>query len=118
FAPPRYGTGVRTRGAGRARRRISLAAPFVNSANEMGAHSSLSVVSALHDSERRTLSMELSLAAVFSSRPRNLRCGSAPTSAAFGRWFRCLSASADRHDSDVDLQYGRRIRRGRYLDLF
>src|SRR5438270_13940594 len=59
--------------ARRVGRRISLATAHFNSEIEMGIHSSRDLARALHDSECRTFSMELSVAAVFSSRSRDLR---------------------------------------------
>src|SRR6266478_7534596 len=70
---------VRISRAGGVDRGIRLASAHDDPTNEMGAHPAFGCALTRNDSDRGRFSMELSMAAALPSRPRTLRCGSAPT---------------------------------------
>ena len=92
--------------ASRARCRIHLATADVGEANELGAHLTFARALPRNDPDCGSFSLELSLVAIFSSRPRDLRCGSAPCSATLSNWFDHGPGADRRDDSDVNLWHG------------
>ena len=76
----------------------------------MGARTAVARAFALHDSNRRHVPLEFSLAAIFSSRPRNLRGGGLAT-ALPSTTEPCNCAWTDRRDRNRsrDLSHGRHL---------
>ena len=84
----------------------------------MGARVAVDRAFAVHDSNRRSFSLEFSMAAIFPSRPRNLRGGGAPAQAGV-RDSRYSGAWTRRFDElcRVDLSQDWFVRFSTYLDF-
>src|SRR5262249_20315796 len=104
--------------AGRAHRRLHLAAAPTAAPNEVGAFLALTCAPALYDPHGGRLSLEFSLAAIIPSRSRALRSERIADATRFANSGRVGFAFDSCHDSDVDLWCGRRLRPNHDVDLF
>ena len=85
----------------------------------MGARIALNRAFALHDSNRRSVPLEFSMAAVFPSGPRNLRGGGAAENVAIkNRSSHCARLGHYCRDRRFDVPHWGHLRVSAYMDLY